>query len=50
MLDLWLEYVDTEKLLPLFEQEAREYTIPQLKNTDWTNYLKSMAVSHGTAI
>ncbi|RDI82319.1 Methylisocitrate lyase [Venturia inaequalis] len=36
MLDLWLEYVDTEKILPLFEQEAREYTIPHFKSTDWT--------------
>lgn len=36
ILDLWLDYVDTEKVLPLFEQEAREYTIPLLKSMDWT--------------
>lgn len=35
-LDLWLEYVDTDRIVPLFEQEAREYTIPHLKSTDWT--------------
>ncbi|TID15666.1 Methylisocitrate lyase [Venturia nashicola] len=34
-LDLWLEYVDTEKVHPLFEQEAREYTIPHMESTDW---------------
>jgi hypothetical protein len=42
-LDLWLEYVDTEKVLPLFEQEAREYTIPQLKNIDW----KALPAAYG---
>jgi len=34
-LDLWLEYVDTQEVVPLFEQNAREYTIPTLKDVDW---------------
>ncbi|KAI1386231.1 RNA dependent RNA polymerase-domain-containing protein [Hypoxylon trugodes] len=34
-LDLWLEYIDTEERLPLFEQTAKEYTIPSVKDVDW---------------
>ncbi|KAK4196115.1 putative RNA-dependent RNA polymerase [Triangularia verruculosa] len=34
-LDLWLEHVDTDTTLPLFDQEAEEYTIPTLKDVDW---------------
>ena len=36
VLDLWLEQIDTEKVVPLFEREAREYTVPKLSKTDWT--------------
>jgi regulator of nonsense transcripts 1 len=35
LLDLWLEQVDTEETLPLFEKTAREYTIPVLADVDW---------------
>ncbi|GAB1319470.1 hypothetical protein MFIFM68171_09680 [Madurella fahalii] len=34
-LDLWLQHVDTETTLPLFGQEAEEYTIPSVKDVDW---------------
>ncbi|KAK4442628.1 RNA dependent RNA polymerase-domain-containing protein [Podospora aff. communis PSN243] len=34
-LDLWLEYVDTQEVLPLFEQSAKEYSIPVLKDVNW---------------
>lgn len=34
-LDLWLEHVDTDTTLPLFDQEAEEYTIPSVKDIDW---------------
>ncbi len=36
-LDLWLEYVDTRQVMPLFEQDARgEYTILSMSDVDWT--------------
>ena len=35
LLDLWLEYVDTQEILPIFEQSSTEYLIPQLKSQDW---------------
>lgn len=31
-LDLWLEQVDTTEVLPLFSEEAKEYTVPDRKN------------------
>ncbi|KAF2495767.1 hypothetical protein BU16DRAFT_356202 [Lophium mytilinum] len=34
-LDEWLNYIDTENMLPLFEQEARAYTTTTLKGVDW---------------
>lgn len=34
-LDLWLEHIDTDTTLPLFDQEAEEYTILTLKDVDW---------------
>lgn len=30
-LDLWLEYVETDEKLPLFPQEARQYSLPSRK-------------------
>ena len=46
MLDLWLDYIDTEKVVPLFEKEARIYTVPAMSNTDWSkvpDYLRVIA-------
>ena len=34
-LDLWLEFVDTTEVMPLFEKNAREYIIPKLSDADW---------------
>ncbi|KAK3366566.1 RNA dependent RNA polymerase-domain-containing protein, partial [Podospora didyma] len=34
-LDLWLEYIDTQKVVPLFEQNAKGYTIETLKTVSW---------------
>ena len=34
-LDLWLEHIETETKLPLFEQESEEYTVPTLKDVEW---------------
>lgn len=36
ILDLWLEFVDTDEIVPLFEKEAREYVLPKLSITDWS--------------
>ncbi|KAK3903257.1 RNA dependent RNA polymerase-domain-containing protein [Staphylotrichum tortipilum] len=33
--DLWLEHIDTETRLPLFDREVEEYTIPKLSDVDW---------------
>lgn len=35
LLDLWLEQIDTQETLPLFERKAKEYTIPHLMEVDW---------------
>ncbi|KAJ2897737.1 hypothetical protein MKZ38_004413 [Zalerion maritima] len=34
-LDLWLEYIDTDEVLPLFDQKAKEYSLPTLSGVDW---------------
>lgn len=34
-LDLWLEHIDTETTLPLFDQEAEEYTVSSVKDANW---------------
>lgn len=36
-LDLWLQYVDTQEKLPLFEDEAKEFSIPTLGNIEWAS-------------
>jgi regulator of nonsense transcripts 1 len=36
-LDLWLEFVDTKEIIPLFEKNAREYIIPKLTEVDWSS-------------
>ena len=35
-LDLWLEFVDTREIMPLFEKNAKEYSIPKLSDADWS--------------
>ncbi|KAE8384737.1 RNA dependent RNA polymerase-domain-containing protein [Aspergillus alliaceus] len=35
-LDLWLDSVDTDETIPLFEKVAPPLTIPQLSTVDWT--------------
>ena len=37
VLDQWLEFVDTREVLPLFERQDREYTLPTLKDVDWSS-------------
>ncbi|KAK4182258.1 RNA dependent RNA polymerase-domain-containing protein [Podospora australis] len=34
-LDLWLQHVDTDTVLPLFDQEVEEYSIPTIHDVDW---------------
>jgi hypothetical protein len=35
ILDLWLDFVDTSKVVPRFEQQAREYSVTRLDNIKW---------------
>ncbi|KAK3994424.1 RNA dependent RNA polymerase-domain-containing protein [Cladorrhinum sp. PSN332] len=35
-LDLWLEHVDSDTVLPLFDEEVADYTIPSIKDVDWS--------------
>jgi hypothetical protein len=35
-LDLWLEFIDTEEIIPLFERNAREYNILKLSDVKWS--------------
>jgi len=35
-LDLWLEFIDTREVMPLFEKNAKEYSIPRLNDVDWS--------------
>ncbi|PON22462.1 hypothetical protein TGAM01_v208743 [Trichoderma gamsii] len=35
-LDLWEDYIDTEKTLPLFPREPKEYDVPKLQDVDWS--------------
>lgn len=37
-LDQWLNYIDTEQVLPLFEKLEVGYKISKLENTDWNSY------------
>jgi len=36
ILDLWLEYIDTIERMPLFEENAKEYSISKLADVDWS--------------
>lgn len=35
-LDLWLDFVDTREIIPLFERNARECTVPTMVGVDWS--------------
>jgi regulator of nonsense transcripts 1 len=35
-LDLWLEFIDTREVIPLFEKNAKEYSVPKLSDVDWS--------------
>ncbi|KAL9032922.1 MAG: hypothetical protein Q9214_007755, partial [Letrouitia sp. 1 TL-2023] len=35
VLDKWLEFIDTDEVLPLFEKDEREYRIPSLVDVNW---------------
>ncbi|KAL9615082.1 MAG: hypothetical protein Q9167_000505 [Letrouitia subvulpina] len=35
VLDKWLELIDTDEVLPLFEKDEREYGIPTLVDVNW---------------
>ena len=37
-LDQWLNYIDTEEVLPLHERLDVKYTISKLENTDWNKH------------
>ena len=48
-LDLWLSAVDTEEIMPLFDNQAREYSLPTLSTVDWSSepdYLGKIARDH----
>ena len=36
VVDKWLDFIDTGEVLPLFENEAREYNLPSIAEVDWT--------------
>ncbi|KAJ4288053.1 hypothetical protein N0V90_012070 [Kalmusia sp. IMI 367209] len=45
-MDQWLEYIDTEETLPLFERVDTEYKLPKLMDVDWnmhTNLVTAVA-------
>ena len=40
---MWLHFVDTQEVLPLFEEAKAEYVVPQIKNVDWDEVSPSVA-------
>ncbi|KAK7965764.1 uncharacterized protein PG986_000041 [Apiospora aurea] len=36
-LDLWLQYIETGEVIPLFEQDPKEYSLPTLAIVDWSD-------------
>ncbi|RAQ99038.1 RNA-directed RNA polymerase like protein [Stemphylium lycopersici] len=38
VLDEWLNYVDTDEVLPLFEKLDKDYSVPELRSVDWQEY------------
>ncbi|KAM7196172.1 RNA dependent RNA polymerase domain containing protein [Rhypophila sp. PSN 637] len=48
-LDLWLEYIDTAEVLPLFDPTPREYALPTLDGVDWSSlpdYITAICKDH----
>ena len=48
-LDLWLSAVDTEEIMPLFDNQAKEYTLSTLSTVDWSSepeYLSKIVRNH----
>ncbi|KAM7212712.1 RNA dependent RNA polymerase domain containing protein [Rhypophila decipiens] len=48
-LDLWLEYIDTAEVLPLFDPTPREYALPTLDGVDWSSlpdYITAICRDH----
>ena len=39
-LDLWLEYIETDQRIPLFDPSPQEYVIPRLEDVDWENEIE----------
>ena len=37
LLDLWLTAVDTEEIMPLFDNEAKEYSLSKAADVDWSS-------------
>jgi len=38
VLDEWLNYIDTDEVLPLFEKLDKDYNVPKLTSMKWTDY------------
>ena len=38
VLDEWLNFVDTDEILPLFEKLSMDYEISKLHSTNWDNF------------
>jgi hypothetical protein len=38
VLDQWLNFIDTDETLPLFEKPEKVYTVPKLESVVWTEY------------
>ncbi|KAK8067364.1 RNA dependent RNA polymerase-domain-containing protein [Apiospora hydei] len=36
-LDLWLQYIETGEVIPLFEQDPKDYSLPTLAKVDWSD-------------
>ncbi len=48
-LDLWLSAVDTEEIMPLFDNEAKEYKLSTTSTVDWSSepvYLSKIVRGH----
>ena len=37
ILDCWLDFIDTEEVIPLFAKDEREYKLPSLKEVKWSD-------------
>ena len=42
VLDEWLNYIDTDEVLPLFEKLEKDYVIPKLSTIEWTDYSEAV--------